>query len=88
MAKITFSGSGQTLEWDGSHRSILEFAEANGLNLPFGCRGGRCTRCQQEIVEGTVAYPGGHVGQPDEGKALLCCSVPEGDLVINESAAV
>jgi ferredoxin len=60
----------------------LELGESLGIELPFGCRRGVCTKCQQ-TVEGEVDYPNGHESDPDEGKTLLCCSVPKGDVTID-----
>lgn len=73
------------LDWDGSADSILEFAEANDLDLDYGCRMGNCTACQQPIVSGEIEYPRGHTGEPEEGNALLCCSTPRdgSDLIID-----
>ena len=78
MPKITFQKSALTLDWD-DEENILEFAEANDLDLDYGCRMGNCTACQQKIVSGEVEYPMGHTGEPDEGNALLCCCTPKGD---------
>lgn len=85
MSKINFQKSGVELNWDGTEDSILEAAEANGLDLDYGCRMGNCTACQQTIVSGEVEYPNGHTGEPEEGSALLCCSTPkdDSDLVID-----
>ena len=83
MSKVTFSKTDITTEWTGEHESLLELGEANGIDLPFGCRMGNCTACQQPIVAGEVHYPDGHNGVPDEGNALLCCSQPKGDIVID-----
>jgi len=79
MGKVIFQKSGVEAEWDGSEESILELAEANDLDLEYGCRMGNCTACQQKILSGAVEYPMGHTGEPDEGCELLCCSVPKGD---------
>ena len=85
MSKIIFQKSGVTLEWDSAEDSILESAEANGMDLDYGCRMGNCTACQQKIISGKIEYPNGHTGEPEEGNALLCCCVPKGngDLVID-----
>lgn len=83
MANVTFQQSGLTVAWSDDHESILELAEANGLDLDFGCRVGSCTACQQPIISGEIDYPNGHEGVPDEGNQLLCCSVPQGDVVID-----
>lgn len=79
MPKVIFKKSNETIEWTGSEESILELAEANGLDLDYGCRMGNCTACQQTIISGEVDYPNGHTGEPEQGNALLCCCEPKGD---------
>jgi ferredoxin len=79
MANIIFQKSGVTAPWTGDEESILELAEANDLDLEFGCRMGNCTACQQKVVSGEVEYPNGHTGEPDEGNELMCCCQPKGD---------
>lgn len=79
MANIKFQKSDVEFEWDGSEDSLLELAEANDLELDYGCRMGNCTACQQKIVSGEVEYPNGHTGEPEPGNALLCCCVPKND---------
>lgn len=77
MSKINLKKTGVELDWDSTEESILELAEANGIDLDYGCRMGNCTACQQEVISGEVEYPNGHTGEPDEGNALLCCCVPK-----------
>ena len=83
MPEVTFKKSGITVPWTGNEESILVLGEAQGIDLPFGCRMGNCTSCQQPLVSGEVDYPNGHNGQPREGNILLCCSEPKGDVVID-----
>ncbi|MFO7723927.1 MAG: 2Fe-2S iron-sulfur cluster-binding protein [Oceanipulchritudo sp.] len=83
ISKVTFKNSDLTTEWTGDTASLLELGEENGLDLPFGCRRGNCTACQQPLVSGEVTYPDGHTGEPDEGNILLCCSQPRGDVEID-----
>jgi ferredoxin len=83
MHKVTFSKSGLTVDWTGRQPSLLELGEAHGLDLPFGCRMGNCTACQQPLLKGEVDYPDGHNGVPETGNILLCCSQPKGDLEID-----
>lgn len=85
MSKINFKKSGVELDWDGTEESILEIAEANGLDLDYGCRMGNCTACQQTLVSGEIEYPNGHTGEPEEGNVLLCCCMPkdDSDLVVD-----
>lgn len=83
MPTVEFKKSQLIVDWDDRYDSLLELAEAKGLDLPFGCRQGNCTACQQPIVKGSVEYPRGHNGVPEEGNELLCCSQPKEDLVID-----
>lgn len=79
MSKVIFQKSNLKCEWTGQAESLLELAEANDLDLDYGCRMGNCTACQQTVVSGEVEYPNGHTGEPEAGNALLCCSQPKGD---------
>ena len=79
MANVTFKKSNETVEWVEQADSLLELGEDLGLDLPFGCREGNCTACQQPLVSGEVEYPHGHNGVPDEGNILLCCCQPKDD---------
>ena len=80
MLKIIFQKSEVSAKWTGENESILELAEANDLDLDYGCRMGNCTACQQKVISGEVEYDAnGHAGEPDEGHALLCCCSPKGD---------
>lgn len=85
MPKIIFQKTGVEAEWTGDDESILECAESNDLDLDYGCRMGNCTACQQPILSGEVEYPNSHSAEPEEGTALLCCSIPKGnaDVVID-----
>ena len=43
MGKIIFQQSKVTIEWTGDEETILDLAEANDLDLDYGCRMGNCT---------------------------------------------
>lgn len=79
--RVTFANSGITAEWDGTHRTLIEFAEAQGLSPAFSCRSGVCGTCVTEI-EGRVRYVEEPLDDPGAGKALICCSVPDGPLTL------
>jgi uncharacterized protein len=79
---ISFTKSGISTSWDGGYRTLLDFAEAQGLSPAFSCRNGICGTCMCD-VEGQVRYIEEPLDVPEEGKALLCCSVPDGPLRIN-----
>lgn len=74
---VTFAVTGASALWDGGHRTLLDFAEAQGLQPAFSCRNGICNTCLCAI-EGSVRYVEEPLEMPEPGHALLCCSVPDG----------
>ncbi|MGQ3056057.1 MAG: pyridoxamine 5'-phosphate oxidase family protein [Nevskia sp.] len=73
---VTFLRSGKEARWMPDSGSLLELAEARGIDAPFSCRAGSCGSCATRIVSGQVALtrtPGFAV---PPGQALICCSVP------------
>lgn len=79
---VVFTRSGVTARWDGRHRTLLDFAEAQGLAPAFSCRAGVCSTCLCD-VEGKVRYVEEPLDIPPEGKALICCSAPEGPVKLS-----
>lgn len=65
--------------------TILDAARKAGVRLPSSCTKGLCGTCKSKLVSGTVVMQ--HAGgirqrEIDAGMALLCCSKPTSDLVI------
>ena len=73
---VAFVKSGKEARWSPESGSLLELAEARGLNPEFGCRGGSCGTCRTRIVEGAVAYAVAPEFQVPDDEALICCAVP------------
>ena len=44
---------------------------------------GSATACETGLVAGTVAYEPDPIDPPAEGNVLICCSRPQGDVVID-----
>ncbi|MBD1999110.1 2Fe-2S iron-sulfur cluster binding domain-containing protein [Oculatella sp. FACHB-28] len=67
------------------NQTILEAAQASGLDLPYSCSAGVCTTCAAQILEGTVDQSDGMGISPEireQGYALLCVAYPRSDLKI------
>ncbi|MGF3026629.1 2Fe-2S iron-sulfur cluster-binding protein [Methylobacterium aquaticum] len=65
--------------------TVLDAARKAGLRLPSSCAKGLCGTCKSKVTKGTVAMT--HAGgirqrEIDAGMALLCCSKPTSDLVV------
>jgi len=79
---VTFSRSGKRLTWDPTAGSLLEFAEANGIDVDSGCRAGSCGSCQTALTAGEVEYSQQPDADIEPGHCLLCIAAPSCDLVL------
>jgi ferredoxin-NADP reductase len=81
--EVRFDRSDCDALWNGSHNSLLEFGEANGVTLASGCRAGSCGECLTALRSGKVRMlKASGVTVPD-GHCLTCISVPVGPLVLD-----
>ena len=69
--------------WSDDFGSLLELAEACDVPVRWSCRTGVCHNCETTLVAGAVDYDPDPVEPPAEGSALICCSRPHDDLVLD-----
>jgi ferredoxin len=81
--QLTFTRSGLTAPWSDKYLTVLEFAEACDVPTRWSCRTGVCHTCQTQVLSGSVRYRTEPLEPPDSGTALICCSQPESDLVLD-----
>jgi ferredoxin-NADP reductase len=81
--EVGFARSGLTVRWAGRFASLLEMAEACDVPVRWSCRTGVCQSCVTDVMSGTVGYAPDPVEEPADGSALICCSRPRGDLVLD-----
>ncbi|CAN5863983.1 MOSC and FAD-binding oxidoreductase domain-containing protein [soil metagenome] len=81
---VTMSRSGITANWSSDYGSLLDFAEACDVPTRFSCRSGVCHTCVTGIVSGAIAYTQQPLQLPAPGNVLVCCAVPDGDLVLDQ----
>jgi len=80
---VTFSRSGKSIPWDFTADSLLEFAEANDIEVESGCRAGSCGSCQTAVKSGEVDYNQAPDADVEPGHCLLCISTPKCDLTLD-----
>jgi ferredoxin-NADP reductase/MOSC domain-containing protein YiiM/ferredoxin len=80
---VSFVRSGLNVRWGPSFQSLLELAEACDVPVRWACRTGVCHTCESGLVEGKIDYRPAPVDPPADGVLLICCSQPEGDVVID-----
>jgi ferredoxin-NADP reductase/MOSC domain-containing protein YiiM len=81
--QVAFARSGLTVRWGGGYASLLELAEACDVPVRWSCRTGVCHTCETNLMSGAVSYAPDPVDDPAGGSALICCSQPDGDLVLD-----
>jgi ferredoxin-NADP reductase len=66
--------------------TLLDVAERNGVQIPFGCRQGQCGTCATRVLSGTVQMDveaGLTAEQKNAGYVLPCVSRAEGTVVLS-----
>ena len=82
--QVSFARSGLAPRWNASaYRSILELAEACDVPVRWSCRTGVCHNCESGLISGAVTYEPEPLDPPADGNVLICCSRPQGDVVID-----
>jgi ferredoxin-NADP reductase/MOSC domain-containing protein YiiM/ferredoxin len=80
---IEFARSDLAVSWSDEYASLLELAEACDVPVRWSCRTGVCHNCETTLVAGALDYNPDPVEPPAEGSALICCSRPHGDVVLD-----
>ncbi|NEA70529.1 MOSC and FAD-binding oxidoreductase domain-containing protein [Streptomyces sp. SID13588] len=80
---VSFARSGLTVPWHRDYGTLLELAEACDVPVRWSCRTGVCHTCETGLLSGHVDYSPEPVDLPAEGSALICCSTPPADLVLD-----
>jgi ferredoxin-NADP reductase/MOSC domain-containing protein YiiM/ferredoxin len=80
---IEFARSNLAIPWDSDYGSLLELAEACDVPVRWSCRTGVCHTCETTLIAGDVAYSPEPVEPAADGSALICCSQPRDDLVLD-----
>jgi stearoyl-CoA 9-desaturase NADPH oxidoreductase len=79
---VSFATTGTTVTDDG--RTLLEQAEAAGLEPVHGCRMGICRSCTRHKPAGAVTdLRTGRVSAAPDEDVQICVSVPAGDVVVD-----
>ena len=80
---VSFARSGLTVDWRPGYSTLLELAEACDVPVRWSCRTGVCHTCETALLSGRVGYAPQPVDPPAEGSALICCSTPSADVVLD-----
>src|SRR5262252_3041384 len=81
--QVSFARSGLALPWDAKYQSLLELAEACDVPVRWSCRTGVCHTCETALIGGDVDYDPEPLDPPATGDALICCSRPRGEVILD-----
>ncbi|MFQ5462448.1 MAG: 2Fe-2S iron-sulfur cluster-binding protein [Phycisphaerae bacterium] len=82
-AKVAFAKSGKVARWTPDGGSLLELAEANGVEISSGCRAGSCGTCKVAVREGKISYANPPAADCEPGSCLACVALPQGDVTLD-----
>lgn len=80
---IQFARSDLSVPWNKDYGSLLELAEACDVPVRWSCRTGVCHTCETNLIAGDLDYNPDPVEPPADGSALICCSCPHDDVVLD-----
>jgi ferredoxin-NADP reductase/MOSC domain-containing protein YiiM/ferredoxin len=80
---VGFARSGLTVPWSPRYGSLLDFAEACDVPTRWSCRTGVCHNCETALLSGDVSYDPEPLEPPASGNTLICCSQPDGNVVLD-----
>ncbi len=80
---IQFARSNLAIPWSSDYSSLLELAEACDVPVRWSCRTGVCHTCETTLIAGELDYNPDPVEPPADGSALICCSRPDGVVVLD-----
>ena len=80
---IEFARSDLAIPWSSDYASLLELAEACDVPVRWSCRTGVCHNCETTLIAGDLQYSPDPVEPPADGSALICCSQPRDDVVLD-----
>jgi ferredoxin-NADP reductase/MOSC domain-containing protein YiiM/ferredoxin len=80
---VEFARSNLAIPWNSDYGSLLELAEACDVPVRWSCRTGVCHTCETTLIAGDVEYSPDPVEPPAQGSALICCSQPRADVVLD-----
>jgi ferredoxin-NADP reductase/MOSC domain-containing protein YiiM/ferredoxin len=80
---IEFARSNLAIPWSADYTSLLELAEACDVPVRWSCRTGVCHTCETTLIAGDLGYRPDPVEPPPDGSALICCSQPRDDVVLD-----
>jgi ferredoxin-NADP reductase len=84
LHKVTFAKSGKTVDAD-EHITLLELAEAHGIEIEYSCRIGSCGACEAKCRGAVHTAPTCEIDEKTKnaGFVYTCCTMASSDLELD-----
>jgi ferredoxin len=84
LHKVTFTRSGKTVDTD-EHITLLELAEAHGIEIDYSCRIGSCGECEAKCKGHVKVSPLCEIDAKTRNAGFIytCCSSAASDLELD-----
>ena len=82
---LVIDGRHQSFSMDRNQQSVLEAGLAQGIDIPYACKGGICATCRCKVSEGKVDMDANYVLEDYEiarGFVLSCQAYPASDTLV------
>jgi uncharacterized protein len=84
-AEVRFARTGKQVTWRPENGTLLDLAEASGVEASWGCRAGSCGTCRTNVSSGAVSHrPGTAASHGPLNTALICSAVPASEVLTLE----
>ena len=81
---VIMDGHRKSFDFPEGAENLVDAAAAQGIDLPYSCKGGVCATCRTHVREGEVAMATNYGLEPwevEKGFVLACQSVPVSDRI-------
>jgi len=81
---IIMDGHRKSFDMLAGSKNLVDAAAAQGIELPYSCKGGVCATCRTYVREGEVSMAANYGLEPweiEQGYILACQSMPLGDKI-------
>jgi ring-1,2-phenylacetyl-CoA epoxidase subunit PaaE len=82
---VIMDGHRKAFEMTADDPNIVDAAAAQGIDLPYSCKGGVCATCRTHVRKGDVTMAVNYGLEPWEveaGFVLACQSTPDSDKIV------
>lgn len=83
---VRFTTSNQDAVWSKESDTLLDIAEASGIDIESSCRSGQCGSCIHRMTKGKVRYDERPTCDHESDEVVMCLARPDSEIEIEIEA--